>query len=223
MIADPRAACHAMLLRLAGRLPDEYLAEARHWLAIDRLDYLARTVPVAARTLQVPLADADVEVVRDLSERYGLDPAILADVDTRAIVPAPDHRFSAVPLVGAGRRPAEATGARYPASGTGTDDADAVDEAVIGVASATDGVRTAARSLRYPLDDRLWMIPPKRVYLIGTDAGIEPYLLTLDLQAAMAGAGEPDPQAEVFEETAELPAYQRRAVEHAVVLWSRNR
>ncbi|MFB9833646.1 hypothetical protein [Actinoallomurus acaciae] len=59
------------------------------------------------------------------------------------------------------------------------------------------------------------------MYLVRTDSGVEPYLLTLDLQAVMARHGEPDPQAEVYAADAKPPPYHRRALDAGVPLWSR--
>jgi hypothetical protein len=133
---DPRPACHAMLLRLAGRLPDEFMAEARHWLAIGRLDHIARTVPVAAVALQVPLTDVDLDVLRDLATRYRLDTAKLESVERRGPAPDPHYRFAPAPLPwkypgGPVERPALRPGSDVPA-------ADDLDRAVVGVVSATD-------------------------------------------------------------------------------------
>ncbi|GAA4512049.1 hypothetical protein GCM10023191_077120 [Actinoallomurus oryzae] len=199
-----------MLLRLAGRLPDELLAEERHWLAIGRLDHIGRTVPMAAATLGVPLTDADLAVLRDLRDRYRLDGTRLMSVERQEGEPAPPYRFAAAPL------------AQHRA-GTDTGDSahstDALDRAVIGVVSAEDGTIELVRSYRYHRN--LAIMPPKRLYLVETEPGVEPYLLTLDLQAAMAGHGEPDPLAEVYAADAALPPYHRTALESGVQLWSR--
>jgi hypothetical protein len=198
-----------MLLRLAGRLPDELLAEERHWLAIGRLDYIGRTVPVAAATLGVPLPDADLDVLRGLRDRYRLDGAALASVVRQEGEPDMPYRFTSAPP------------ARTDAAGGGSASAvDALDRAVIDVVAAESGAVELVRSYRHRLD--VPVMPPKRVYLVRTDPGVEPYLLTLDLQAVMAGHGEPDPQAEVYADGAELPPYHRKALDAGAPIWSRS-
>lgn len=197
-----------MLLRLAGRLPDELLAEERHWLAIGRLDRIGRTIPVAATTLGLPLTDADLAVLRDLRDRYRLDGPPLTSVDRHEDEPDTPYRFAPAP-------PASAyTHTDGPAYAI-----DALDRAVIDVVAAEDGAVQLVRS--YRSHPGLPLMPPKPVYLVRTDPGVEPYLLTLDLQAVMAGHGEPDPQAEVYAAGADLPRYHRRALDAGVALWSR--
>ncbi|WP_026341668.1 hypothetical protein [Actinomadura atramentaria] len=205
-LGDPRPACHAMLLRLAGRLPDEVLAEERHWLAIGRLDYIARTVPVAAVTLDVPLTDADLAVLRELRDGYRLDGPPLNAVRRHQGEPDMPYRFTPAPPTRGDANPAGHA-------------VDTLDRAVIGVVGAADGAVDLTRSYRSLPD--LPMMPPKRIYLVRTEPGVEPYLLTLDLQAAMAGHGEPDPQAEVFAADVELPPYHQSALAAGAVLWTR--
>ncbi|CNE56625.1 Uncharacterised protein [Mycobacterium tuberculosis] len=197
-----------MLLRLAGRLPDEVLAEERHWLAIGRLDYIGRTIPVAATTLGVPLTDADLAVLRDLRDRYRLDGAALASVGRQEGEPDTPYRFVPAPL---GRPDTDTGGSAHAV--------DALDRAVIDAVATEHGTVELVRSYRYHRD--LPVMPPKRVYLVRTDPGVEPYLLTLDLQAVMARHGEPDPQAEVYAADAELPPYHREALDAGAPLWSR--
>ncbi|MEV4728365.1 hypothetical protein AB0K29_32500, partial [Micromonospora humida] len=60
--------------------------------------------------------------------------------------------------------------------------------------------------------------PASRVYLVQARAGA--VALTARLQAALAAVGERDPLVEVFGHLAGLPAYHRRALEAAVLLWA---
>jgi hypothetical protein len=156
----------------------------------------------------VPLTDADLAVLRDLRDRYRLDGAPLTSVGRQEGEPDPPCRFAPAPL----------TYARTDADGS-AHAVDPLDRAVIGVVAAEDGAVELVRSYRYHPD--LPVMPSKRVYLVRTDPGVEPYLLALDLQAVMAGHGEADPQAEVYASDAALPPYHRRALEAGVLLWSR--
>jgi hypothetical protein len=56
-VTDPDAACHELLLRLAGRLPDELLWRMRDWLAGGGREVLGATVPRELLRHRVGLTD----------------------------------------------------------------------------------------------------------------------------------------------------------------------
>jgi hypothetical protein len=63
--APPEQACHELLVRLAGRLPDDLLWRLRDWLAAGSSDVLGATVPRELLRHRVGLTDDE----RDLLER----------------------------------------------------------------------------------------------------------------------------------------------------------
>jgi len=63
-VSAPVAACHELLLRLAGRLPDELLWRMRDWLADDGREVLGAVLPRELLRHRIGLTDSD----RDLLE-----------------------------------------------------------------------------------------------------------------------------------------------------------
>lgn len=63
-MSAPDIACHELLLRLAGRMPDELLWRMRDWLAADGREVLGATLPRELLRHRVGLTDAE----RDLLE-----------------------------------------------------------------------------------------------------------------------------------------------------------
>jgi hypothetical protein len=63
-VSSPDTACHELLLRLAGRLPDELLWRMRDWLADNGREVLGATLPRELLRHRVRLTDAE----RDLLE-----------------------------------------------------------------------------------------------------------------------------------------------------------
>jgi hypothetical protein len=63
-VPDPEGACHDLLVRLAGRLPDRLLWRLREWLATGAQDVVAAMLPRALLRHRVGLTDAE----RDLLE-----------------------------------------------------------------------------------------------------------------------------------------------------------
>jgi len=63
-VTSAYAACHELLLRLAGRLPDELMWRMRDWLADDGREVLAATLPRELLRHRVGLTDDE----RDLLE-----------------------------------------------------------------------------------------------------------------------------------------------------------
>lgn len=77
----PDAACHELLLRLAGRLPDELLWRMRDWLSDDGREVLGATLPRELLRHRVGLTDPE----RDLLETTVGSAHPLLD----ALLPAP--------------------------------------------------------------------------------------------------------------------------------------
>lgn len=58
-MTDAGSACHELLLRLAGRLPDRQLWRFRDWLAAGALDALAATLPLTLLRERVAITAAE--------------------------------------------------------------------------------------------------------------------------------------------------------------------
>lgn len=73
-------ACHSMLLRLAGRVPDGLLSQSRAWLAALEPDRMAGAVASHAAVAQLTLAAEDIGLLGWIFTGAGMDTAVLARV-----------------------------------------------------------------------------------------------------------------------------------------------
>src|SRR6266542_3876981 len=80
-VAQEQVDFHHLLLRLAGKMPDGLVAQAREWLAAGRLGDAARAVAFTALTQRVPLMEEDAALLDELLEASGVDTAALADLE----------------------------------------------------------------------------------------------------------------------------------------------
>ncbi|SHE71880.1 hypothetical protein [Streptoalloteichus hindustanus] len=178
--------CHELLLRLAGRLPDELLWRYRDWLAGGALDVLVRALPRTLLHDRVGLTAHEHRLLTALSGE-GADPAMLAAVPVVAEAPAPDCVFGAEPPDGAGQ----------------------ADQTLVVLAAALRG-RPAVRELRCG-----WRTgrdgAVRRVLLVtATAAHAE---LAAELQRVLRALGEHDPCVEVLPtDLLDLPDYHRAAL-----------
>jgi hypothetical protein len=62
-VSAAHAACHELLLRLAGRLPDELLWRMRDWLADDGQEVLGSTLPRELLRHRVGITDTERELL----------------------------------------------------------------------------------------------------------------------------------------------------------------
>src|SRR6266540_2972833 len=74
-VAQEQVDFHHLLLRLAGKMPDGLVAQAREWLAAGRLGDAARAVAFTALTQRVPLMEEDAALLDEP----------LDDIDTVAL------------------------------------------------------------------------------------------------------------------------------------------
>jgi hypothetical protein len=89
-VSDADAASHELLLRLAGRLPDELLWRMRDWLADDGREVLASTLPRELLRHHVGITDAEREL---LEAAVGSAHPLLDAVLPAAEPPATSARF----------------------------------------------------------------------------------------------------------------------------------
>jgi hypothetical protein len=206
-VAQEQVKFHRLLLRLAGKMPDGLVAQAREWLAAGRLDDAARAVAFAALAQRVPLMEEDVALLAGLLEAGGVGAAALAKVEIAEYDEPPWFGF------GAGR-----PGATPPARASDVP-LDDIDMVALAAVTEAPGVRGMWRAWRHPVDGSPWP-PPRRVYLVEADQAVDPVALTDRIQQRLARAGETDPQVETYPVDAELPAYQRLAIAYGALLWA---
>lgn len=214
-------ACHGLLLRLAGRVPDGLLARSRAWLAAREPDKMAHAVVSLAASHQLALPADDILLLRWICETVGLDTAGL-----NAIVPTADeapveHAFApAAPEVMAAR--GDEFGPCLDLVASGLDDgglADDLDRIAIGAASSIRGAAAVWRTWRSPADGAPWPVP-RRVFLLAVRTSEQAWEAAGTMQEALGAHGEPEPQVEAFALDAALPAYQRTARSMAALLWT---
>ncbi|SEH02997.1 hypothetical protein SAMN05444920_1326 [Nonomuraea solani] len=219
LVAD----CHTLLLRLAGRVPDGLIAEARDRLVAEDLRGLAASMAMAVVERDVSLTGPDADLLTGLLNSAGADHARLSRVRRQSGDPAPEWEFAPAPLpvLRAHRerigRCLDLTDAGDLALADGL--LDERDLALIGLVADRPGVLALWRAWRFPPSG-----PPgpraKRVYLAEVAAGTDPSLLALGAQIALSEQGEADPQVEVYTAASSPPAYQRAARARSSLLWA---
>ncbi|MBC6460487.1 hypothetical protein [Actinomadura sp. HBU206391] len=195
---DARRACHWMLLRLAGRLPDQAMTTSRRLLAEGRYVEMARDVRLAVARQGVPLTRDDARCLGALvDDGSGLPAVVLAEPWHGD--PMPRHEFrSADPS-----RRVRVT--------------DLIDEQATTAASVEPAVRGLWRAWRTPPGHHG---PAKRIFVVEVDAGSDAIGLAARLQTRITLAGEAHPQVEVYQVGEWLPAYQRTARAEGDLLWA---
>ncbi|MCI2416075.1 hypothetical protein MOQ72_01445 [Saccharopolyspora sp. K220] len=193
-----KAAMHDLLLRLAGIAPDEVVAEARGWLAEDRLDDVASSVTFTAIRYSLPLTEEDLGLLMTVLEA---DRAKLTAL--RGIEPVRDDP----PMVW-----------RFSTQSPGDINDDSAVAALIDVLRAEPDAHGLWRTWRTPADDAPYP-PPRAVYVVEADDGDLP-ALTARLQQALTSLGEVAPQIEVTPVRGDAPGYQRLARAYGALLWA---
>lgn len=191
------APLHRVLLHLAGRMPDDWLAEQRQALAGGDVAYLPDTIAGSAVTLGVALTAADVAALRGAQEAIngpGQD-EVIAQVAVVAETPATGHVFAA----------------------TGPDQQlELLDETALALTDRDDVARIGRVWRTGPTPDA----PARWVYLTEYDPGA-PAWDTIEEMRSLALDAESTPAVEAYWSAEELPPYLRDALESAVVLWQR--
>jgi hypothetical protein len=200
-------AFHCLLLRLAGRAPDDLVAQARDWLAEGREGEVARAVTFAVLAQNIPLIEVDLALLGEVLDAHGADSSALTQAQLAQFDPAPPFRFGAAPPdTEPPARPDEAP-------------LDDVDRQALAAASQETSAHGVWRAWRYPADGSPWP-PPRRIYLMETDEDADVVEMAARLQQRLHAAGETDPQVEVYPVGAELPTYQRLARAYADLIWA---
>jgi hypothetical protein len=186
MDPDIEAACHELLLHLAGRMPDQLLWRYRDWLGEGAMTTLARTLP---RTLLKHNIDLDQPEYRLL---------------VAGLVPhgADWHQVSSTLGVD------EVPDNRYTFTGGAPDWVNSVDSVSALVHATLRGrpdVGEVRESWRHGDGSE-----PKRVLLITALAGLP--RLAGELQRVLRVLGDEEPSVEVMPPRFDLPAYHRAAL-----------
>jgi hypothetical protein len=202
--ADPERACHDLLIRLAGRLPDRLLWRLRDWLAADGHAALGRALPKALLRNRIGVTDAERDLMEACLPLWGatqrqLDAVLPAaePADTTAVFRAelgPEEVCA--DLVGPG-------GWR-----------DSVDLMLTAVVRGQPGAKELRRSWRV---DRS---RPQRVVLAHVTRDLP--ALTGTLQRVLRAHGDLTPCVEVVSPPLALPPYHRLALRDSTSLWRPN-
>lgn len=220
---DQSAAFHQLLLRMAGRLPDELIVETRRWLAEGELVEISQAVVFAALAGRIAVTGAEATLLADVLGAAGEDVEALAALERSDADPQPRYGVAPVsPEVLTEHGPdvpysIDLT-VPYPGPG-GPDGVDAAAAAAAASIAAGYPVRALWRFWRFPAGDTRWP-PARRVYLLQADDEASLPGLAVRLQDALAAAGETHPQVEVFLDPDTLPAYQRTGLGFAALLWT---
>jgi hypothetical protein len=223
--AGHAAAWHAVLLRMAGALPDDLISEARSWLADGESADVAQALAFAAADAQLPVQAGDATLMADELRAAGEDAAVVQGLE---ILGEDDARldgwlFSPVAIED------DVDSSTMPPILDLTDDPralaalDAIDAGAVRAVSGEDLVAALWRTWRAPADAAPWP-PPRRVFIVscGPDVDVDALpRLTGRLQEALTAAGEDDPQVEVCADDLPVPDYQSTACANAALLWAR--
>ncbi|MBO4209038.1 hypothetical protein [Micromonospora echinofusca] len=218
---DRAAGIHDMLLRLAGRLPDDLLTGARTLLAEWALDDLARMLVATAAAEQMSLHPRDIELLAGLLSQAGGDTGPATTLTRLEYDPLPPFVFQ--PVTPEQADAIRQRGATVPAALDLTTQVppsvDPVDLAAIDTVAAHDGVLGLWRTWRSPADGASWP-PPRRIYLVEVVDPADRPQLAHDLQRSLTAAGEMAPQVEVSALGETPPYYQRAARGSGALLWA---
>lgn len=89
------SACHELLLRLAGRLPDRQLWRFRDWLAAGALPELSHVLPLTLLRERIGLLEDEFRLVDVALRGSGADIALLSSIRELYELPELEYTFSA--------------------------------------------------------------------------------------------------------------------------------
>lgn len=225
------AGVHALLLRLAGSLPDRVLVDAREALATGRLLDVVQAVAFEAVSQPLQLDADEIAVLREgLALGGGESDLALALEELRGErPPAPWLFLSALPLtqddavsvIRPQDRTADLAKVTDPAEVADLADApDSVDRALVVAAAAVPGVRAVWRAWRMPPSARPWH-DPLRVAVVSVDDAVGSLpALAVHLRQSMVAAGDAEAQVEVCWAGLDAPYYQTLARSCGTLLWA---
>ncbi len=186
---DPVRACHDLLVRLAGRLPDQLLWRLRDWLADNGYDALARTLPRALVRHRTGLTDAERALLGTSVGQWGARQRLLDAVLPLAELEDSDADFEA-----------------FEADGW-----DFVDLVLAAVVRGTPGAEELHRTWRMEARSS------QRVVLVKASDSLPG--LTGTLQRVLRAHGDRPPCVEVLAPWLALAPYHRQALAASCLLW----
>jgi hypothetical protein len=190
-MSSPDAACHDLLVRLAGRLPDELLWRMRDWLADGGRAVLSATLPRELLRHRVGLTEFERDLLETAVGEWGASHRLLD-----AVLPALDPHEVTVTF----------------RADPGATDIDAAALSVLAVVRGHPGCVELRQGWR-----RSPGAPEQRVVLV---LGAErPWTLTGTLQRVLRAHGDRTPCVEVLPPHGDSPAYHRAAIIGSAPLW----
>jgi hypothetical protein len=227
---------HRMLLRLAGQVPDEWLAHIRDLLGGPDLVQLPDTVTFGVAEMGVPLTRDEVEVVRRVKRMFSPEePFRLPDVSLGGgPAPVDGYRFAPVPPEAramAGKRIPDA----LDLTGGGPEDltalpADLVYLTDVDYLLTDDHDDSAVSTLTFDQGTvgvwRAWRFGPdgadsgRRVYLVEVGPEVAAWRAENRARRVLVERGDRFPQVEVYWTGDELMPYHRALRDHSTLLWA---
>jgi len=204
---DRATACHQMLLRLAGRVPDGLMTQSRAWLAHGEISALAHSLASVIISQYVVLAEPDTALLSALLSEADIDPAGLAQLTLGDFDPFPSYAFGV-----------EAPLELQPGGATHARGVETADQAAVEAVAAEPGAIGVWRSWRFPSSGAPWP-PPRRVFVVEVGA-LDDLGVAVRIQERLAAAGEVDPQVEIYQSGHQIPAYQQFARSGGKLLWA---
>jgi hypothetical protein len=200
---DPAAerACHDLLVRLAGRLPERLLWRLRDWLASGAHPALVRSLPKALLRHRIGLTDAERDLMEVCLPSWGA-PSRLLD----AVLPATDPVQVSAKFQTELEPGEPCADVANPAGWR-----DSVDLMLAAVVRSHPGARELRRSWR--MDHTR----PQRVVLAHVTENLP--ALTGVMQRILRAHGDLTPAVEVVSPPLALPPYHRLALRESVSLW----
>ncbi len=191
-------ACHELLLRLAGRLPDELVWRLRDWLAAGSRITVSTTLPRELLRHRVGLTEQECALLATAVGEWGASRRMLEAVLPVDIPDEPSTEF----------RPAAAD----------VDVVELVELSLVAVVRGHPGSRELLQTRRsaVPAGTRAVRRDQRVVLVRGGD---RPWLLTGTLQRLLRAHGDRTPCVEVLPSLGEQTQYHRAAVASAAVLW----
>lgn len=193
---DSQQACHELLLRLAGRLPDQTLWRFRDWLGEGALPTLARTMPRALLKHDIDLEQHEHGLLVEALMPHGADRHQVSS--TLGLDEVGDNRYTFTMI--------------EPDRGNTVDTVSVLVNAVLRGRPDVGHVRESWR--QGGQGDR----PAKRVLLVDAVAGMP--RLTGELQRVLRALGDAEPAVEVLPPKFDLPVYHRGALENSCFVCS---
>jgi hypothetical protein len=200
--APTRADLYALLLGLAGRIPDDALAEMRLCLADGEVGELASLLADEVFA-GLGLTGDEAALVRALFDRSGVGPGLVDRAPRLESPPAAPYRFGAE------------YGTSMPDPESRADGPDGVDAFVVAVAERVGGLIGIWRVFRHSDEG-----PARRLYLAEAEAGADVLEPLAEIQYALTEASAGTPRVEVFTERAPLPPYHEAALGRATLVWT---